>query len=131
MQIINKMCLSLGMEKEEIIIQGFIKTVFEFDSGDGVYVGDSPLSDQLDYLDRKNVNVRFYISDEERTISELNENLILSMSGALTASYYDRYSDYTGYLWTEDNLKIGNHDLLADIASHKDKYATIIITINQ
>lgn len=115
---------------KNIIVKGLIKVIKEYDSGDGLYVGDEVLSESLDELNEQIVTLRFYISDQEKTIDELKQNLILSMVGAVNADYGDAYSEATGYLWTTDELQIGNHDILENISVHQGKYAYIEIDIH-
>ena len=37
------------------------------------------------------------------------------------------YSDYTGYLWTDENLKIGGHDLLDELKEDCGKWLFLTI----
>jgi len=71
---------------------------------------------------RKKVTVRYFISDTEKSIEELKENQLLSISGAVNADYSSKYSEYTGYLWTDEELKVGGHDLLNELYSNEGKY---------
>lgn len=118
------------ISKHMIIRRGIIKEVYQYDSGDGIYVGDEVLSDSLSDITGKNVSVRIYISDKEKEVGELKSNMILALSGSLYADYGDRYSDYTGYLWTDDKLQIDNHDLLYDISQHLGKFLHLEIDIH-
>lgn len=77
-----------------------------------------------------NVTVRYFISEIEKTIDELQENLIQTISGYLEADYTDRYSEITGYLWTDEEIKIGGHDLLDIIASNVGKYIYLEVEIH-
>lgn len=43
--------------------------------------------------------------------------------------YYHRYSDYTGYLWTEEEFKCGGHDLLKILEGNMGKYIHIEIEL--
>lgn len=36
--------------------------------------------------------------------------------------YVDQYSEITGCLWTDEELKVGGHDLLAELDSYNGKY---------
>jgi hypothetical protein len=35
--------------------------------------------------------------------------------------YYHRYSDYTGYLWTEEDFIVGGHDIPGILKNFHDK----------
>lgn len=75
--------------------------------------------------------VRYYISATEKSLDELEENLIRKISGDLEAEYSDAYSDYTGYLWTDQDLKVGGHDLLNELSGSQGLYAYIEIEFSE
>jgi hypothetical protein len=75
-----------------------------------------------DDLYKKQVTVRYWISEVEKTKDELKENTLAAISGAVWADYTDRYSDYTGYLWTDVELKVGGHNLLSELSSNVGKF---------
>ena len=51
------------------------------------------------------------------------------MEGLTESEYYHRYSDYTGYLWTEEEFKCGGHDLLKILERNMGKYIHIEIEL--
>lgn len=73
------------------------------------------------------VSVRYYVSEEPRTIEELLENNLRALAGAADARYEDHHSDVTGYLWTDQELNVGGHDLMTELSSHKDGYLYMIV----
>ena len=64
------------------------------------------------------LSVRYYLFDLELSEEEMREAWAAHVMGAGKAKYGMRYSDITGYLWTDNELKVGGHDLLAELASH-------------
>jgi hypothetical protein len=92
--------------------------------------GDDPfaeiLEDDLNMLGRF-ITVRYHISEERRTLEELEENAVKVMSGAADARYKDHHSDVTGYLWTDEELNVGGHDLLAELGSNDGQYLYMIV----
>lgn len=115
---------------KKLIVKGQIEVVCNYNTGDGLYVGRRPLSEQLEDIQNKQVSVNFYITDIEKPIEELKENLILQLCGAIDADYGDAYSDLTGYLWTDDKLQIGNHDIIEMLSEHDGKFVYLDITIH-
>jgi hypothetical protein len=93
-------------------------------------LSDEPLAMVLeDDRDRYGpyASVRYFVTDEERTVEELTENLVQTMAGALNARYHDAYSEVTGYLWTDQDIKVGGHDLLAELETFKDRFVHLEI----
>lgn len=92
--------------------------------------GDDPLAeifeDDLNLLGRF-ITVRYHISDERWTLEELEENAIKVLAGAADARYQDHYSDITGYLWTDDELNVGGHNLHQELCSHAGKYLYMVV----
>ena len=62
-------------------------------------------------------------------MDHIDETKIVSMMGEVDSKYYHRYSDYTGYLWTEEEFKCGGHDLLKILESHLGEYIHIEIEL--
>lgn len=62
-------------------------------------------------------------------VDHIDETKIVSMMGEVDSEYYHRYSDYTGYLWTEENFVCGGHDLLQILRSHLGEYIHIEIEL--
>lgn len=52
----------------------------------------------------------------------IDETKVVSMMGEVESEYYHRYSDYTGYLWTDEMFKCGGHDIPQIMLSHIGEY---------
>lgn len=118
---------------ERLTFSGLIRKAEYGENWEALFIGDSeePLANILeDKIDRKIVTVRFWISEEPKEKERLLEDLILNLSGSLDATYQDSYSDYTGYLWTDEEIKVGNHDLLKDLSVHIGKYLYLEIDVH-
>lgn len=92
------------------------------------------LSDYVQNLvgwnEAKSVTARYYTSDTAKTREELDDALIREMSGALEADYGARYSEVTGYLWTDDDLRVGGHDLKEELKDHVGEYLHLEIEVH-
>ena len=115
---------------ENLIVSGLIHEPNSYADDTALLVGDSPLSQQLEEIKNKFVTVRFFISDTEKTKQELLKDLILTISGSADVDYGNVYSECTGYLWTNDNLVIGGHDIIDMMCYHIGKYAYIEVDIH-
>ena len=75
----------------------------------------------------KFVTLRHVISDAETTIEEAEARLLAFMDGD-QVEYRDVWSDVTGYLWTEEHLKIGGHDVIEELRGNLTRYCVIEVT---
>lgn len=91
---------------------------------------DRPLAEELEFLKNKEVSVRYWISDKEISISDAIESFALKVMGLCYAKFDVNYSEATGFLWTDEFLKVGGHDLLKELKSYVGKYLIIEIEIN-
>jgi len=90
-----------------------------------IFVGDNsePFAKDFDELfNGKEVSVRYWISATEKEIDELKRNMLLKLVGSCEADYHDAYSDITGYLWTDQDAKVGGHDLIRELQSNIGKF---------
>lgn len=58
---------------------------------------------------------QYHISSEPLGFYELEEHMIKTAMGATRATFSHAYSDLTGYLWTNEAIDVGGHDLLKEI----------------
>ena len=73
--------------------------------------------------EHKFANVRIIISDNQiKDPSENFEDYIKFISGAPSAERCLRYSELTGYLYTEEDFKVGGHDLIKILDLNFGKY---------
>jgi molybdopterin converting factor small subunit len=97
-----------------------------------VRLDGEPIAEVLDYMSGEIVTVRYYTSDKEATEEELQEDFLTNtLYGNLESDYGARYSEITGYLWTDDNLKVGGHDLREELESYAGKYLYMVVEIDQ
>ena len=85
------------------------------------------LADDLAWINGLCVSVRYWIADKEDTFETITEMSQRILMGDATAEYCARYSEITGYLWTDENLIIGGHDLIEELRSSVGKYLILII----
>lgn len=109
---------------KNIIFEGKIWQGNQGENDSALFLGynSEPLAERFEEFKRRNVTIRYWISEKEQTKQELKENTLLSLSGSVDANYNNRYSEYTGYLWTDEDLKVGGHDLLNELRSNVGKF---------
>lgn len=117
------------MMDKEIVFSGYIKNGDYGDNYDAWLLGDKPVTLLFQYnnLLNKNLTISYYISDKEKTLEEAKEGFIKSLFGISSGVYSDHYSEITGYLWTDEDLQIGGHDLLGELGCYEGKYCNLIV----
>lgn len=96
---------------------------------DGVSLIEMIQSDMYKYGEY--LSVRYFLSDQARTGEELEQDFMETVFGKAKADYCRRYSDYTGYLWTDQELNVGGHDLFRELNDSKGKYIHLEIEYNK
>ena len=81
-----------------------------------------PLAEELEWMRGKQVTVRYWVSDNEATKEEASEDAMKQVMGKADGEFGARYSEITGYLWTDEELKVGGHDLLDELRSGVGKW---------
>ena len=90
-----------------------------------------PLADTLlDDIGRKQVTARYWVCDKQCTKEEASENLVKQIMGDAKVKYGHAYSEVTGYLWTDEEIKIGGHDLLEELKSAVGKWLILEVEIH-
>lgn len=113
-------------EAEEIIGVKNITQQVKFSGETLLYEGlgfpfSKEMEDRIDWCGSY-ASVRFVTCDAPIDPTKIEENLIKSYYGNVEQQYYHRYSDYTGYLWTEEEFVIGGHDLIKILTNNIGKY---------
>lgn len=97
-----------------------------------VYMPDAPLAELLERdFAGKQVSVRYWITDEQIERDEAQEAFLRTLLGDVDAEFGAHYSDITGYLWTDEKLNIGGHNLLKELKSHVGKWLILEVEIHE
>lgn len=83
---------------------------------------EEPLSETLEWMAGKQVCVRYWITDKQATADEAQEEFMSRLIGVADVKFWSHYSDVTGYLWTDEDLNVGGHDLQREFRSHLGKW---------
>ena len=94
---------------------------------DMLKIGDTALC-KLRFRRGDEVYITYYISDVELTKEKFEENRLLTIIGSPSINYNHIYgTELTGYMWTDENFKVGNHDLYEELKSYDSKYCYLKI----
>lgn len=88
-------------------------------------VGEFPLTKEMEDKcgwSNSYASIQMLTGDTPIDLDHIDETKVVSMMGMVQSKYYHRYSDYTGYLWTEEGFKCGGHDIPKILNNHFGEY---------
>lgn len=88
-------------------------------------VGEFPLTKEMEHRigwGSCYASIQMLTGNTPIDLDHIDETKVVSMMGLTKSHYYHRYSDLTGYLWTEEGFKCGGHDIYRILASHDGEY---------
>jgi hypothetical protein len=92
---------------------------------------DEPLAEVLDEsIKGKQVTVRYWICDKQCTKEEASQDHVQQVMGKADTDYGAAYSEVTGYLWTDEEINIGGHDLLAELKGNIGKWLVLEVEVH-
>lgn len=119
------------MKKDQYIFTGWLEMETVEQEHETITLDGIPVAEEMDVLAGTFATVRYYITDKECTPEQAQEDFLIStLHGEVDSDYGANYSEYTGYLWTDDELKVGGHDLRNELFSYVGKYLILIADID-
>ena len=111
---------------------GWIRVLDHGESNDVLFVGadDEPFADTLDFMNRENVTVRYWVTDCACAIEQASEEFLKTVMGCAEVEFNARYSEITGYLWTDEELNVGGHDLLNELKSYDCSFLNLEVEVH-
>jgi hypothetical protein len=109
---------------ETKIYSGKIEERDHFEAPDIVFLSGmaEPLACELGWMNGKQVCVSYWITDKQVTKPEAREAFMLRLMGAADVDFFSHYSEITGYLWTDEDLCVGGHDLIGEFKENIGKW---------
>lgn len=62
------------------------------------------------------VTISWNVTSEPRLFLDLQANVAAAALGHIKTEFTHRYSDLTGYLWTNERVEVRGHDIIREIA---------------
>jgi hypothetical protein len=110
---------------------GFLKIDTNGYEDDILFLNHDPITEVLEYLCYSKVTIRYYISDVEVSLDEANKLHLNSLFGKADVDYKIVCSEITGYLWTDEKLNIGGHNLLNELKTFAGKYLILLVEVHE
>ena len=101
-----------------------------FDPESYATIGGHSISKFVEHFHGKKVWCIWAVNDTFLTPYEILVDRINKITGQAYSRTGAVYSELTGYLWTNDEGKIGGHDVTSNLASHPGKYGFLCIREN-
>lgn len=105
-----------------LTLEGRLAIHDDGDASDVLWCGGAKVADWAQRLAGKTVTVRYWTSPLKLAPDEMKKAALLTQLGVADADYSHRYSELTGYLWTDEKFTVGGHDMLERLRSDNDKY---------
>jgi hypothetical protein len=118
---------------EKLTFEGLLSLHTWGEASDVLFLSSlrEPLAEELgDTIRNKNVTARYWITDKQATYEEALEDFVKMVSGCSETRFGSRYSELTGYLWTDEECKVGGHDLIDEFKSNVGKWLILEIEIH-
>jgi len=117
------------MTKQVVEFKGLIAVNDSYEPGQGIYIISADGTFGKAFADafpgHVQATVRYAISPSgiwPNTLDEVAADQLSLLEGKTISDYGARYSEITGYLWTDEDAKIGGHDLIALLKWNVGKY---------
>lgn len=79
------------------------------------------MEDKIEWMHHY-ASVMFVTGDTPIDPTKVEETIIQSYYGEVDSAYHHRYSDCTGYLWTDEEFKVGGHDIIKILGNYVGEY---------
>lgn len=90
-----------------------------------------PLAEELENkISGKTVTVRYWTTDKQVTRNEAIKAFNEKLMGKVDCDFGAHYSEMTGYLFTDEEVNVGGHDLIERLRSYVGKFLILEIELH-
>jgi hypothetical protein len=94
-----------------------------------ITVDGDPLAELTEDFTGQLLSIRYWITDEPIELNKAIETTIEQCMGFGDCKFRIHHSDQTGYLWTDEDFKVGGHDMIAEMESFIGKHVLMEIEV--
>jgi hypothetical protein len=105
-----------------------LRSVGEAD--DILHCGPEVVTEWAEMLTGKQVSLRWWISNICESDEAIKQRALEQVLGRADIEWGARYSAVTGYLWTDEKLKVGGHDMIDRLKSDVGKYLLLEVEVH-
>lgn len=119
----------IKQESKTVSYNGLLSLHQSGDASDVLYLSSvsEPLAYKLSWISNKNITVRYWITDIQVTQEQAETAFLQTCMGMAEVKFKSHYSEMTGYLFTDEDLIVGGHDLMAELKSYVGKWLILEI----
>jgi len=110
--------------------RGFLRLGEHGEGWDILFIGEEVVAELLkDDLEQYGhyVTVSYYTSEQENELNQVQEEYMKTLMGVSEAMFGHRYSEITGYLWTDEEWKVGGHDLIGLLGMEEGRFCHLSV----
>jgi len=104
------------------------------EADDILFCGSAVVAEWADDILRRDdkATVRYWISSVPATPEAIKQQaLVEQVSGAADAEFLSRYSEITGYLWTDEEFTVGGHNMISRLTSEVGNYLVLELEVHK
>jgi len=112
--------------------EGWLSLAYHGEADDVLFLSSlhDPLAEELEEISGKQVTVRYWVTGVKVSKEEAKSGFLNEMLGMADVRFNVAYSEVTGYLWTDEDLNIGGHDLLEELKGSVGEYLILEIEVH-
>lgn len=102
------------------------------EASDILYCGHRPVAEWAETFlpDNKQVSIRYWVTDKPVSLEEAQREAVEQIMGKTEILFGARYSEITGYLWTDEDFNVGGHDMIARLKGDEGKYLLLEVVVH-
>ena len=115
------------------VYRGFLSLGSSGEGDDILHIGEEILaevlgSDLQDY--GPYVSVQYYTTISDTPFEVIQEEYLKTVMGLSEADFGHRYSEITGYLWTDESWQVGGHDLIGLLTMDIGRFCHLMVVFH-
>lgn len=116
------------------IYRGLLDLRYSGEGDDILHIGEDVVAEMLesDLEEYGNyVSVRYYTTVLDTPFELIQKEYLKTVMGLSDADFGHRYSEITGYLWTDESWQVGGHDLIRLLTMDVGRFCHLMITFHE
>jgi|ERR1700760_1779856 len=100
------------------------------ESSDILHCGSRVVAEWAEEFSGCQISLRYWIADSEQEDDAIKTRAVEQIMGRADVDWGARYSEVTGYLWTDEDFKVGGHNMIKELTVHNGKYLLLEVEVH-